>query len=88
MFKSRMWGIGWNPSAALPKETKHAISRVRTTSRALSEKVCEAGLLSIPGRTARLKTIYLLQIAAEIEHALMVQYLYAAYAIDEMFAEG
>jgi hypothetical protein len=40
-------------------------------------------LPSIPGRTARLKAIYLLQIAAEVEHALMAQYLYAAYSLDE-----
>ncbi len=45
-------------------------------------------MTSVPGRTARLKAIYLLQIAAEIEHALMVQYLYSAYAIDAHFAEG
>jgi Ferritin-like len=87
MFKSRMWGIGWNPSTTLPQETKRHISRART-SRTLAEKACKVGLPSIPGRTARLKAIYLLQIAAEIEHALMVQYLYAAYAIDERFAEG
>ena len=36
---------------------------------------------SIPGRTARLKAINLLQIAAEVEHALMAQYLYAAYSL-------
>jgi predicted butyrate kinase (DUF1464 family) len=33
-------------------------------------------LPSIPWRTARLKAIYLLQIAAEVEHALMAQCLY------------
>ena len=43
---------------------------------------------SIPGRTARLKAINLLQIAAEVEHALMAQYLYAAYSLDEAFAQG
>jgi hypothetical protein len=43
------------------------------------------GLPSIPGRTARLKAIYLLQIAAEVEHALMAQYLYAAYSLEESF---
>jgi hypothetical protein len=43
---------------------------------------------SIPGRTARIKAINLLQIAAEVEHALMAQYLYAAYSLDEAFAQG
>jgi rubrerythrin len=43
---------------------------------------------SIPGRTARLKAINLLQIAAEVEHALMAQYLYAAYSLDEAFEQG
>ncbi len=42
-------------------------------------------LPSIPGRTARSKAIYLLQIAAEVEHALMAQYLYVAYSLDETF---
>jgi Ferritin-like len=87
MFKSRMWGIGWNPSAKPPKGTKQLISPPKTPH-TLAAKVWETGLTSVPGRTARLKAIYLLQIAAEIEHALMVQYLYAAYAIDEQFAEG
>jgi rubrerythrin len=43
---------------------------------------------SIPGRTARLKAINLLQIAAEVEHALVAQYLYAAYSLDEALAQG
>src|SRR5215472_16808322 len=43
---------------------------------------------SIPGRTAHLKAVYLLQIAAEVEHALMAQYLYAAYSLDETFNQG
>ena len=42
----------------------------------------EQALPSIPGRTPRLKAIYLLQIAAEVEHALMAQYLYAAYSLE------
>ena len=46
------------------------------------------GLPSIPGRSARLKAIYLLQIAAEVEHALMAQYLYAAYSLDESFKQS
>lgn len=83
MFRSRMWGIGWNPSSAAELATRRGRG-----SHSLAEKVCAAGLTSVPGRTARLKAIYLLQIAAEIEHALMAQYLYAAYSIDEQFAEG
>jgi hypothetical protein len=73
MFKSRMWSIGWNP----PTPTK-------TTKKGANW----AGLKSVPGRTPRLKAINLLQIAAEVEHALMVQYLYAAYSINEEFAQG
>jgi Ferritin-like len=87
MFKSRMWGIGWDPTEKLPREVKHRLTRTKT-ARSFADRVCKTGLRSVPGRTARLKTIYLLQIAAEIEHALMVQYLYAAYALDETFAEG
>ncbi len=33
--------------------------------------------------TARDFAIYLLQAGAEIEHSLLVQYLYAAYSVDE-----
>jgi hypothetical protein len=80
MFRSRVWGIGWNPSGV----SRRLVQRPRS----FAEKICGAGLTSVPGRTARLKAIYLLQIAAEIEHALMVQYLYAAYSIDDQFAEG
>lgn len=39
------------------------------------------GWPSIARRTARLKAIYLVQIAAEVEHALMAQYLIAAQPI-------
>jgi Ferritin-like len=73
MFNSRMWSIGWNPTTR-PKTSKKGAGA--------------ASLKSVPGRTPRLRAINLLQIAAEIEHALMAQYLYAAYSINEQFAEG
>lgn len=87
MFKSRMWSIGWNPQVASLKGKKRHISP-RQSSRSFAARILSTGLSSVPGRTARLKAIYLLQIAAEIDHALTVQYLYAAYAVDEHFAEG
>jgi hypothetical protein len=73
---SRFWGIGWKtitPHKEKDLKSKHRRDRDRY----------RLVLLSIPGRTARLKAIYLLQIAAEVEHALMAQYLYAAYSLDE-----
>lgn len=87
MFKSRMWSIGWFPTDELPKEA-HLLITGAKSSRGFANRICKTGLRSLPGRTARLKAVYLLQIAAEIEHALMVQYLYAAYALDDTFAEG
>ena len=82
-----MWGIGWNPPAKPSKKAKGKLPAAKARIH-LAAKLTGAGLKSIPGRTARLKAIYLLQIAAEIEHALMVQYLYAAYSLNERFAEG
>jgi hypothetical protein len=71
-INSRYWGVGWG-TAPLP------------TVKGIKHERGAMVLPSIPGRTARLKAIYLLQIAAEVEHALMAQYLYAAYSLDEAF---
>jgi hypothetical protein len=87
MFKSRMWGIGWSPSEGSSKGIKQSVGRAQPQD-SFAAKIRETGLTSVPGRTPRLKAIYLLQIAAEIEHALMVQYLYAAYGIDELSGES
>ena len=74
-INSRMWGVGW----------REALEGKRRGRRKL---IWDTGLPSIPGRTARLKGIYLLQIAAEVEHALMAQYLYSAYSLDEAFDQS
>src|SRR5215469_7291460 len=75
-INSRFCGDGWR--RVTPYKRKAAESkRERDLDRS------SIVLPSIPGRTARLKAIYLLQIAAEVEHALMAQYLYAAYSLDE-----
>jgi hypothetical protein len=74
-INSRMWGIGWREP-------------VREKRRVRRKLIWDTGLPSIPGRTARLKAIYLLQIAAEVEHALMAQYLYSAYSLDEAFDQS
>jgi hypothetical protein len=75
-INSRFWGVGWRTITSYKvKAAKSKRGRER-----------DQGLIvlpSIPGRTARLKAVYLLQIAAEVEHALMAQYLYAAYSLDE-----
>jgi hypothetical protein len=85
-INSRMWGVSWQK----PEKPVSAPKRkaAKTGEEDWREKVRKTGLPSVPGRTARLKAIYLLQIAAEIEHALMVQYLYAAYSLDEAFGQS
>lgn len=85
-INSRMWGVGWRPPEKEPATSK--LKRAELTQEDWREKIRETGLPSIPGRTARLKAIYLLQVAAEVEHALMVQYLYAAYSLDEAFGQS
>lgn len=75
-INSRFWGVGW----------RTVTSYKRKVSKSKRGQDLDQGLIvlpSIPGRTARLKAVYLLQIAAEVEHALMAQYLYAAYSLDE-----
>jgi hypothetical protein len=78
-LNSKIYAIGWTTSKkhARPPKTRTAVSQQRQTKR--------LDIPSIPGRTARLKAINLLQVAAEVEHALMAQYLYAAYSLDEAF---
>jgi hypothetical protein len=85
-INSRMWGVSWRrpDKAVVTRKRKGA----EVTEEDWREKLLKTGLPSIPGRTARLKAIYLLQIAAEVEHALMVQYLYAAYSLDEAFNQA
>src|SRR4051794_8358051 len=39
-------------------------------------------------QSPRDEAIFFLQVAAEVEHALLVQYLYAAYSLDPSRAEG
>jgi hypothetical protein len=85
-INSRMWGVGWRPPKKAPVTGKPKPAVLAQGD--WQDKMRETGLPSIPGRTARLKAIYLLQIAAEVEHALMVQYLYAAYSLDETFDAG
>jgi hypothetical protein len=84
-INSRMWGVGWRQPEALPSPKRARIDK--RAARGVRE-ISASGLPSIPGRTARLKAIYLLQIAAESEHALMAQYLYAAYSLDESFGQS
>src|SRR2546430_2473285 len=83
--RSKMWGLNWGvlDTVGLPRPSPAARARHETASAARA-----TGLFSTPGRTARLKVVYLLQVAAEIEHSLMLQYLYAAYSIDPAFAQG
>jgi hypothetical protein len=81
-----MWGVGWIDPKKLPRAPERKSIKLIEEER--RDKMCKTQVPSIPGRTARLKAIYLLQIAAEVEHALMVQYLYAAYSLDEAFGTG
>ena len=81
-----MWGVSWRrPEKPVSLPKRKAVEPGKEDWR---EKIRKTGLPSVPGRTARLKAIYLLQVAAEIEHALMVQYLYAAYSLDEAYGQG
>jgi Ferritin-like len=74
-----MWGVGWR-TPAKPHPSLKAYKQLPPAQR--------PAMPSIPGRTAKLKAIYLLQIAAEVEHALMTQYLYSAYSLDEAFEQS
>lgn len=78
IINCRFWGVGWRTNTSyehkVPKSTRR---RDRDQDLIV--------LPSIPGRTALLKAVYLLQIAAEVKHALRPQYLYAAYSLDEAF---
>jgi Ferritin-like len=82
-INSRMWGVGWRKPKRLPPLRRKAAKKAAPPD--WQEEMDATGWPSIPGRTARLKAIYLLQIAAEVEHALMAQYLYSAYSLDEAF---
>jgi Ferritin-like len=85
-INSRMWSVGWRkPGKPAFKAKLKAAEPVNEDWRV---KMQATGWPSIPGRTVRLKAIYLLQIAAEVEHALMAQYLYAAYSLDEAFGQS
>jgi hypothetical protein len=83
-IQSKIYAIGWKTPEEAVRRTKAGAS----VSKRLRPKIKEPEIPSIPGRTARLKAINLLQVAAEVEHALMVQYLYAAYSLDEAFDYG
>jgi hypothetical protein len=84
LINSKIYAIGWKTPEERVRRTKArtAVSRRRQT------EIKGPDIPSIPGRTARLKAINLLQVAAEVEHALMAQYLYAAYSLDEAFDYG
>jgi len=82
-LNSRFFTVGWRSPAEPPKVKRRRVAPIDWAA-----KIEDTGIPSIPGRTARLKAINLLQIAAEVEHALMVQYLYAAYSLDEAFEQG
>ena len=68
-------------SAFVPVAEHHALSgdavAVATTATSFTELPQPDPLL-----TSRDSAVFLLQLAAEIEHALLVQYLYAAFSVD------
>ncbi len=53
----------------------------RTSAAVLAEAAATAGPMHDPTLEPRDEAVFLLTAAAEIEHALMVQYLYAAYSV-------
>src|SRR5438876_872809 len=65
--------------APLPSPTAHLFT-VQPLSGAVTQM--EALRPVEPRLTPRDEAVYLLHAAAEVEHALMVQYLYAAYSLD------
>jgi hypothetical protein len=77
-----MWGLNWGSV-----EQIRGFQPKPKVSGQISPAKDRPNVCLIPGRTARLKAVYLLQIAAEIEHSLMLQYLYAAYSIDSTFGQ-
>lgn len=83
-INSKIYGIGWK---TLEERLSRAKARIAVPKESRA-KIKKDDIPSIPGRTARLKAISLLQVAAEVEHALMAQYLYAAYSLDEAFDYG
>jgi hypothetical protein len=91
-FVSKMRGVRWAPAAmgdnryALREIVKldetDAQAAVPTTLSALAQIMWDEGLPQTGAKTAKEEAISLLQIAAEVEHALLVQYLYSAYSLN------
>lgn len=73
-----------NRSVAFPLESLDLISftKRRSAFKALTEDVPVATVEGMEELTLLDESIFLLQSAAEIEHALMVQYLYAAFTLE------
>ena len=82
---SKMWGLNWE--SVKRARDFHQEAKETPPQPQIGLAKGPGDICLIPGRTARLKAVYLLQIAAEIEHSLMLQYLYAAYSIDSTFGQ-
>lgn len=79
MNQSKVSSLLWvKPEAKLRFEDRGV-----TVADPLIRLINEVGVPTLQNaKTPREEAVFLLQIAAEVEHALLVQYLYAAYSID------
>lgn len=91
-FASKMREVSWVP--ARMDERRHLLREVvglkeattppavRPSVSSLARIMWDEGVPQTGAKTAKAEAIRLLQVAAEVEHALLVQYLYSAYSLN------
>jgi glucose/arabinose dehydrogenase len=76
--RGRFRALHWNRSAPPAEVVAEALMPMSSVDAAIRE----LGFPEVPGVSAVEEARILLQVAAEVEHALLVQYLYAMYSLD------
>lgn len=80
---------GWFHSSARSPSPKGRFYNTSAAAAAQHQsRIHRLGLPHRDGRSARQFAIMLLRAGAEIEHSLLVQYLYAAYSIDDQYSQS
>jgi L-Lysine epsilon oxidase N-terminal/Ferritin-like/L-lysine epsilon oxidase C-terminal domain len=80
MKRMKMHDLQWVKTS--PPARSALLENREVKVHSLTELINEIGIPRVPeATTAQEEAIGLLQVAAEVEHALLVQYLYAAYSI-------
>jgi len=75
-------GVGLEAHAAVPREIHVDAATLPAATGAIREVLLKSGTPEVKGaETPKEAAIFLLQLAAQVEHALMVQYLYAAASV-------